>query len=245
MILVDDNFANIVDAIAEGRVIYDNMKKFIVFLLSANAGEVLTVLLGLLVSIALFGKAFLPLIAIQLLFINLVTDTFPALALGMDTPEGDVMNRPPRSPKEPLLDRNLFSTIVLIGPLSAVLALFCYYYAIDFGNSMNLAIIEEIPAKASTMAFTALVVYQLIHSINSSERYTIFSKITFKNRALIAAFLFGLLLQVSAVYVPLFQDVLHTVDLNSTDWLVIFLSAIPIVIVEEIRKKIFLPAKND
>lgn len=237
MVLVDDNFANIVEAIAEGRVIYDNMKKFIAFLLSANMGEIITVMFGIIIGFILLpgGQAIIPLLAIQLLFINLVTDTFPAIALGVDTPEDNVMERSPRNPNEPLLDKNLLSMIVVSGIVFAVGSLFCFFYAIDFGNDFT----EHNQEIARTMAFTALVIYQLLHALNTSEKGTIFSLKTIKNRTLLAAIALGLFLQLGAVYIVFLNPILETVPLEPFHWGLILLTAIPVVVVEEIRKKVF------
>jgi Ca2+-transporting ATPase len=242
MILVDDNFSNIVGAIFEGRVIYDNMKKFIAFLLSANTGEILTVLFGLLLGIIL-GHPLIPILAIQLLYINLVTDTFPAIALGLDNPEEDIMLRKPRDPNEPLLDKNLISMIFTSGFVFAFGAMFCFLYAIDFGSSLT----PEKINLAESMAFTALVIYQLFHAVNTSERGTIFKKQTFKNRALLGSIALGFLLQMIALYMPLVSHLLQTTPLTLNNWIVIMLTAIPVVLIEEIRKLFFYkkPVQTD
>ncbi|MFW9928639.1 MAG: cation-translocating P-type ATPase [Candidatus Thorarchaeota archaeon] len=247
MILIDDNFANIVESVNEGRVVYDNMKKFIAFLLSANSGEVLTVLLGLIIGIIIFHSPIIPLLAIQLLFINLVTDTFPALALGIDTPEEDVMKRPPRDPNESLLDRNLLSMIFLSGISFAILSMICFFAVYNF--SLDLSILnfreqEEALRKPITMAFAALIIYQLIHAINTSENRTIFSKETIRNKALFGSIIIGFLLLIAAIYVPLLNDLLHTQPLSALEWGVIFFTSIPIIFLEEIRKKIIIRNKN-
>jgi Ca2+-transporting ATPase len=240
MILVDDNFANIVEAVNEGRVIYDNMKKFIAFLLSANAGEILTVIFGILLGIY-FGQPLIPVLAIQLLYINLVTDTFPAIALGIDNPEEDVMNRNPRDPDEPLLDRNLLSMIIVSGIVFALGSLFTFLLTIDFGN----AITEENIKIGQTMVFTSLVIYQLFHAINASERRTIFKIQTFKNSALFVALAVGFLLQFIALYMPLVAELLNTVPLSLEQWIIILISAIPVVLVEEIRKIVYFNKYED
>lgn len=240
MVLVDDNFSHIVEAVFEGRVIYDNMKKFIAFLLSANTGEILTVLFGLLLGIILqqyfnYEKAIIPVLAIQLLYINLVTDTFPALALGVDDPEGDVMIRKPRDPNEPLLDNNLISMIFTSGITFALGSIFCFLFAIDFGNNLSDASVNL----AETMAFTSLVIYQLFHALNTSELGTIFKKQTFKNRALVGSIALGLLLQLIALYMPVVSHLLQTTPLGISEWVVILLTCIPMVLVEEARKIIY------
>ncbi|OLS20930.1 MAG: Calcium-transporting ATPase 1 [Candidatus Heimdallarchaeota archaeon LC_3] len=243
MILVDDNFANIVEAVFEGRIVYDNMKKFIAFLLSANMGEVITVLLGLMLGLIFFNTVIIPLLAIQLLYINLVTDTFPALALGVDDPEADIMDRPPRNPKEPLLDKNLLSMIFTSGIVFAVMSLIAFFSAFDFGLNLSVLSHQELETaleKPITMVFAALIVYQLIHAINTSERGTVFTKKTLKNKWLMFSIVLGLILLLLAVEVKFFQEFLHTVDLNPIDWLIIAITSIPVLIVEEVRKKIMV-----
>jgi Ca2+-transporting ATPase len=244
MILIDDNFANIVEAVSEGRVVYDNMKKFIAFLLSANAGEVLTVLLGLIIGLVFFDTVIIPLLAIQLLFINLVTDTFPALALGVDDPEEDIMSRPPRNPNEPLLDRNLVAMIFLSGTVFALMAMTAFFSPFLF-NDLNIDLATQSPLelestlkKPITMAFAALIVYQLIHAINTSERGTIFTWKTIQNRWLIFSIILGSIFLLLAVEGRIFQQFLHTESLDPMDWLIITITAIPVLFVEEIRKKI-------
>ena len=239
MVLVNDNFSNIVDGIFDGRVIYDNMNKFIAFLLSANTGEILTVLFGLLLGIIL-NHPLIPVLAIQLLYINLVTDTFPAIALGVDTPENDILLRKPRDPNAPLLDSNLLSMIFTSGIVFSFGAMFCFLFSIDFGNNLSDTNINL----AETMAFTALVIYQLFHALNTSELGTIFKRQTLKNRALLGSFALGFLLQFVALYMPIVSDLLQTTPLSLTEWVVILITVIPIVAVEEIRKKIYFKNRS-
>jgi Ca2+-transporting ATPase len=199
--------------------------------LSANAGEVLTVLLGLVIGLLFFDTVIIPLFAIQLLFINLVTDTFPALALGVDDPEQDVMSRPPRNPNEPLLDRNLVIMIFLSGIVFALMAMTAFFSAFTTTSPDDLK-------KPITMAFAALIVYQLIHAVNTSERGTIFTKKTLQNRWLIFSIVLGSIFLLLAVEARIFQQFLHTVSLEPLDWLIITITAVPVLLVEEIRKKI-------
>lgn len=241
MVLVDDNFANIIDSISEGRVIYDNMKKFIAFLLSANAGEIVTVLFGLILGYLFLGYGIIPITAVQLLYINIVTDTFPALALGVDNPEEDVMKRSPRNPKEPLIDKNILSMVVTSGLIFAISSLFCFFYALDF-NLKNFDPINnpELAHYAETMTFAALVFYQFVHAINTSQRKTIFTWETLKNRVLIGSIILGIILLLFAIYIPFLHPFLDTTELSFYDWDIIIISSIPLVIFEEIRKKIYI-----
>jgi Ca2+-transporting ATPase len=232
MILVDDNFANIIDAVSEGRLIYDNMKKFIAYLLSANAGEILTVLFGLVIGAIVLDNIVLPVLAIQLLFINIVTDAFPALALGVSAPEENVMQRPPRDPQEPLLDKVMLIKIALTGVLYAIGSMFVFYWAIGFGS----AVTEENIKIGQTMVFASLVIYQLANSLSTSRGRTIFSRKVFQNKQLFGAILLGVILLMAAVYIPFLQPAIKTYPLSAVHWGIILLTMLPIAAIEELRK---------
>ena len=209
MILADDNFATIVKAIRQGRMIFNNLRKFIAYLLSANVSEVLTIFLGIL----LFPAGLTVLLPIQILWINLVTDAFPALALGVDPPETGLMERSPRKKEEGILTtkqgvriitEGLFLTAATLGVFSLALTIF------------------KVPAiKAQTMVFTTLVFIQLVHAFNYRSYHSIFSIETFKNRWLIGAFLGSFALQLAVVYLPFLQPFFRTIALNAGDWLLI------------------------
>ncbi|MFX1309476.1 MAG: cation-translocating P-type ATPase [Promethearchaeota archaeon] len=238
MILVDDNFANIIEAVSEGRRIYDNIKKFISYLLSANAGEVLTVLAIVLLGLILFGYIFLPILAIQLLYINLVTDTFPALALGVNPAEEDLMKRKPRDPKEPLLNKNLIIFIISFGILNALGCTFLFLWSINFNFALNVESMDL--TRQRTIIFAALVIYQTIQCLCISQNTTIFSKNTFKNKTLIGALLLCILLLLFAIYIPFMQIFIRTYPLEPIDWLIILITAIPILLFQEIYEKILI-----
>ena len=170
MILTDDNFASIVHAVEEGRVIYTNIRKFVYFLLSCNVGEVLIVFLAALLGLPL------PLLPVHLLWLNLLTDAFPALALGMEQAEPGIMDRPPRSPEEPLLDRKMQTGIFLQSIALTVAVLGVFALAL---NQYDIEI-------ARTMAFTTLVLAELLRSFTSrSEDLTVFRLGLFSNPTLI------------------------------------------------------------
>ena len=232
MILVDDNFAHIIDAVSEGRLIYDNMKKFIAYLLSANAGEILTVLFGLIIGAIVLDNIILPVLAIQLLFINIVTDAFPALALGVSAPEENVMERPPRDPQEPLLDRVMLTKIAITGVLYAIGSMFVFFWAISFGS----AVTEENIRIGQTMVFASLVIYQLANSLSTSRGRTIFSRRIFQNKSLFGAIALGLILLMAAVYIPFLQPAIKTFPLTAQHWGIILLTMLPITAIEEFRK---------
>ncbi|MGV9205520.1 MAG: cation-translocating P-type ATPase [Promethearchaeia archaeon] len=243
MILVDDNFANIIEAVAEGRKIYDNIKKFITYLLSANAGEVFTVLTMVLLGIFLYNHIFLPILAIQLLYINLVTDTFPALALGVSPPEEGIMKRNPRDPNEPLLTRNLMTFIISFGILNAILVIFLFLWSFDFNPYINIFTADL--TRQRTIIFAALVVYQSIQCIGISQNTPILSRKTLQNKTLIGALLLGILLLLFAIYTPFMQIFISTYPLDPLDWLMILLSAIPIIAYQEIYERFSVKEQNE
>lgn len=214
LVLVDDNFATIKSAIKEGRNIYENIRKFIRYLLASNVGEILVMLFAMLLALPL------PLVPIQILWVNLVTDGLPAMALGMDQPEGDVMKRKPRHPKEGVFARKLGWKVVsrgfLIG-VATILAFIIVYHR----NPENLAY-------AQTIAFATLVLAQLIHVFDCRSETSVFSRNPFQNLYLIGAVLSSILLMIVVIYYPPLQPIFHTVAITPGDWmLVIGMSAIP------------------
>lgn len=235
MILVDDNFSTIIDAISEGRTIYTNIKKFVGYLLSANAGEIFTVLFGVLFGLIFFRTSIIPILTIQLLYINLVTDTFPALALGMTQPEQDVMLRKPRDPNEPIIDKKMITMVLLTGLSYAIGTILVYFWAMDF----TLLTDHQAVATSETMVFVSLVIYQLLHSLSVSQNELIFSKRFFKNTKLFGAVAISLVLLIIAVYVPFISRFLDTVPLQAKHWGMIFATALPIFLMDEFRKLLF------
>nr|WP_087992104.1 calcium-translocating P-type ATPase, SERCA-type [Bacillus subtilis] len=214
LVLADDNFATIKSAIKEGRNIYENIRKFIRYLLASNVGEILVMLFAMLLALPL------PLVPIQILWVNLVTDGLPAMALGMDQPEGDVMKRKPRHPKEGVFARKLGWKVVSRGFLigaATILAFIIVYHR----NPENLAY-------AQTIAFATLVLAQLIHVFDCRSETSVFSRNPFENLYLIGAVLSSMLLMLVVIYYPPLQPIFHTVAITPGDWmLVIGMSAIP------------------
>jgi len=243
MILIDDNFANIIDAIREGRRIYDNIKKFISYLLSANIGEVFTVLFMVIIGFILFKQILIPILAIQLLYINLVTDTFPALALGLSSAEDDIMLRKPRNPKEPLLNREIILFIFIFGILNAISCIILFLWSIDFNITINIATMDLTLQR--TIVFTALVVYQIIQCLAVSQNTTIFSKKTFGNNVLIGAVLLSIFLLLFAIYTPFLQPFIRTYPLTGAHWIMILITAIPILLFEEIYERFVFKRKDN
>ena len=214
LVLLDDNFSTIKSAIKEGRNIYENIRKFIRYLLASNVGEILVMLFAMLLALPL------PLVPIQILWVNLVTDGLPAMALGLDQPEGDVMKRKPRSPKEGVFARSLGWKVVSRGFLIGIVTLLAFIFAYkDNPNHLEYA---------QTVAFATLVLAQLIHVFDCRSETSILSRNPFGNKYLVGAVLSSLLLVLVVIYYPPLQPIFHTVSILPFDWLIITgLSAIP------------------
>jgi P-type Ca2+ transporter type 2C len=223
MVLTDDNFASIVAAVEEGRSIFANIQKFLRFLLSSNIGEVLTVFLGVLLAgviglneAAGEGTLVLPLLATQILWINLITDGAPALALGLDPADPEVMNRPPRPKGSGVVTHRMWFGIAFVGLIMAVGTLL----VLDFGLPSGLIEGSGDLPYARTMAFTTLVLFQLFNAPNArSDERSAFHRL-FRNPWLRGALVLSLTLQVLVVYAPFLQPAFGTVGLGLGDWLV-------------------------
>lgn len=220
MILTDDNFASIVSAVEEGRIIFDNIIKFVVFLLSCNIGEILIVTLSILFNLEV------PLIPIQLLWLNLVTDSFPALALGIESGDPDIMSRRPRNPNAKFLNKELYRNIIIQSIAIAISSLAAYIISLRIYDG-NLTI-------ARAMTFTTLIVAELLRAYSSrSQKYSIFELGVFSNKALVYGTSFSFILLLIVMYVPFLQPIFDTVGLNLKQWgLVLILSLIPLLIGE-------------
>ena len=217
MILVDDNFVTIVEAVRQGRNIYDNIKKAIHFLIATNIGEIVTIFIGLLLGLET------PLLAIQLLWINLVTDSFPAIALGLEKEENGIMERKPRNSKESIFAGGLWYKIITEGIMLGSLTLFAFalgnkYYGVQVGR---------------TMAFVSLGLLELVHSFNIKNDESIFKTGIFENKYLIGSFFAGTFLQTIVVVVPYLAKIFELVPLNKIQWIyTIVISFLPIIIIE-------------
>ncbi len=221
MVLADDNFATIVAAIEEGRSIFDNIRRFIHFLLSCNLGEVLAMFVAVLVGMPI------PLLPIQILWINLATDSLPALALGVEPAEPGIMERPPRPANEALITRSLARILVFQGFIIGAVTLAAFsieYYVRDPGN------VE----RARVMAFSASIFAQNMHAFNlRSTRYSIFKLGLFSNPYLIWATIIVLLSEIAIIYLPFFQRIFETVPLTAGDWAwVVGLGLVPLIVME-------------
>jgi Ca2+-transporting ATPase len=206
MVLTDDNYASIVSAIEEGRVIYSNIRKFVFYLISCNIGEILIIFLAMLAGLPI------PLRPIQLLWLNLVTDGAPALALGLEKGDPDIMNRPPRPTREPVINREMLLGVVVqaIVMTAAVLASYYFVGLRRFGTENG----------AQTVAFATLIVSELLRAYTArSERYPLLKIGVFGNKWMQYAVGVSLVLLLLVIYIPFLQNVFGTVALSLTDWL--------------------------
>ena len=227
MILTDDNFATIVSAVAEGRGIYDNIKKAIHYLLSCNIGEILTIFTA-----TVLGFHQMPLMPVQLLWHNLVTDALPALALGVEAVEEGTMDRRPRDAGESLFTRSFSLRLIRQGAMVGLLTLAAYFL-----GEYVLSDPGEAYQAANTMAFATLTLCQLVHAFDvRSEEHSLFHIGVFSNPAMNRAFLVGLLMQLSVLCLPPLQRVFQTVDMNPVEWTVVLLLAVTPVVACEIGK---------
>ena len=222
MILADDNFITIVEAVKQGRNIYDNIKKAIHFLLATNIGEIVTIFMGLVLGF----KS--PLLAIQLLWVNLVTDSLPAIALGLEPAEKDIMNRKPVNSRKGLFADGLWSKIITEGILIGALTLVAFsignkWYGLEVGR---------------TMAFVAIGVLELVHSFNIKSDKSIFKVGILENKFLLGSFILGVFVQTIVVIIPMLANIFKLVPLNFIQWgITLLISIIPIPVIE-LQKKI-------
>ena len=206
MVLTDDNFASIVAAIEQGRIIYSNIRKFVYFLLACNFGEVLIIFAAMLLGLPI------PLRPVQLLWLNLVSDGAPALALGLEKGDPDIMNHPPRSPKEPVITRDMAIGIGVVGVVDTVAILAVFYLALQRYPDQLMA--------AQTIAFVTLCSSELIRAFTArSEYHSVFSIGVFSNRWMVWAVGASFLLVMMVVYVPFLRPFFDTVPLGMDDWL--------------------------
>lgn len=222
MVLTDDDFSTIVAAVREGRGIYQNIRKTVHFLLSCNIGEILVVFVAFLL------RAPTPLLAIQLLWVNLVTDSFPALALGADPIQGDVMEQPPHKREEGVFSGGVGFAVAVEGCLVGALALLAYTIGRAFFDYDPAA-----PAIGRTMAFCVLSLSQLVHSFNMRSEHSVLKLGLLSNRKLVAACGFCAFLMVSVVLFPPLSSLFQTTALTALQWLVVAaLSLCPLLVVE-------------
>lgn len=222
MILTDDNFVTIVEAVKQGRNIYDNIRKAIHFLIATNIGEIVTIFMGLLLGL----KS--PLLAIQLLWVNLVTDSLPAIAIGLEPPDKNIMSRKPVDSRKGIFADGLWNKIIIEGIMIGMLTLVAFsignkYFGIDV---------------ARTMAFVAIGVLELVHSFNIKSEQSLLKSGIFENKFLIGSFILGIFVQVIVVLVPSLATIFKLVPLNQLQWIITLgISILPIPIME-LQKKV-------
>ena len=221
VILTDDNFTSIVNAVEEGRGIYDNIKKFVSYLLSSNTGEVLTIFVAIMLGLPL------PLIAIMILWNNLITDGLPALALSVDPPDPDIMERKPRKNHERIISNPIIVRLLIVGftIMISTLTIFHFYST------------EKYLAYAQTVALCTLMISQMFNVLNCRSEFNSLFKIgIFTNMKLWGAILFSVIMQIIAVQTPFFNTFLKTVPLTLMDWLYVVLISSSVFIIVEIYK---------
>lgn len=221
MVLTDDNFVTIVEAVRQGRCIYDNIRKSIHFLISTNVGEIVTIFIGILLGV----KS--PLLAIQLLWINLVTDSIPGIALGLEKPDNDIMNRKPINSRKGIFSDGLWGKIFVEGLMIGMFTILAF----SIGNRYSLEV-------GRTMAFVSLGVLELVHSFNVKSDESIFKLGITENKYLFGSFIIGTILQVGVVFIPNVAKVFELVQLTGIQWIYVALISVSPIIVMEIQKKL-------
>jgi Ca2+-transporting ATPase len=221
IVLTDDNFATIIDAVHEGRNIYENIKKAVHFLLSSNIGEIITVFVAMVMS---FDA---PLVPIQLLWVNLVTDSLPAIALGVDPCDKDIMERPPIKDNA-LFSKELWVRIGLEGAMIGMLSL----VAFAVGSVMYTDVVI-----GRTMAFAVLSISQLVHAFNMRSEHSLFNIDILGNKMLVASLVIGTLMQIAVIQIPTLATIFKVTALTYTQWLWVIMSCITPVVLVELEKK--------
>ena len=219
MILTDDNFATIIKAVANGRTVYENIRNAIGYLLSGNLSAIITVLFASIVALPV------PFVAVQLLFINLVTDSLPALAIGMESGNPDILKRKPRDPKASLLDKKFVTQISIQGFLISLSVIAAFLLGL-----------RDTPAIACTMAFSTLTFARLLHGFNCRSQHSIF-KIGFKNNWYsLAAFALGTVLLALILFVPALHGLFAVQPLTAQEvWLIVILAIIPTILIQLVK----------
>jgi Ca2+-transporting ATPase len=226
MVITDDNFATIVGAVEQGRIIYANIHRFVHYLFSCNLAEILVVFIALMIGWPL------PLGALEILWLNMVTDVFPALALALEPSSPDVMTQPPRDPREPLMTARFIWLITWQGLLLTAVTLCAFWIGLQWYGKEGHGL-----RYAETLAFMTLALTQVLHAFNArSPRRSAFTARLFTNGWLWAATVTCLMLQIAAAYVPVLQTVLQTIPLTTADWAVVLtFSIIPVAAVEAVK----------
>ena len=225
MVLTDDNFASIISAIEEGRVIFENIRKVVKYLISTNTGEIITILAALI----LLPNAPLIFSAVQILWINLVTDGLLVIPLALEPKEKDVMDAPPRKPKERIINREMILNIIFIGSFMAIGTLYL------FANELNSGEI----IKAQTLAFVTIAIFQVFNALNCrSQRLSLFKLSILKNKYLLISIFASFSLQVLVTELPFFQLAFGTTSLSVFEWIIVVIVASSVFWADEVRKAI-------
>lgn len=234
MVLADDSFSSIVSAIKEGRTIYENLKKFIFYIFSSNIGEVFTIFVSIIIGLPA------PLTAALILTINLATDLFPALALGVEKSENTIMDQPPRDPQTKIMNKDFIGRFLLIGCSIGIIMVALYAYKLfSSGWSYGQPINELLFRQASSITFAAMVLIQITNAFNAkSSTASIIHSHPFDNPRLIWALLSSMIVGVAVVELPFLQSYFETSSLHLLDWLLVAGSSLLIIVVEEIRKAV-------
>jgi Ca2+-transporting ATPase len=236
MVLTDDNFSSIVAAVEEGRRIYDNIRKFIRYQLSTNIGAITLIFSAVLLATALATYA-IPLTPVQILWVNILMDGPPAVALGMSAASPRIMERRPRDPKEHILTLPLLGAVAFNGIFMGALAFILFNHDLKSGSSV---------VHAQTLTFTAFVVFQMFGVFNcNSLRRSVLGREVGSNRFLLVAVAASLLLQLMVVYVPLMNGLFRTVPLGIGDWQLILISGVLVLVMEEARKAVARSVRPD
>lgn len=234
MVLADDSFSTIINAVREGRTIYENMKKFIFYIFSCNIGELITVFAAIILQLPA------PLTAILILSVDIGTDVLPALALGVDPPEKGIMDKPPRNPKKKIMDRGFVARYLYVGLFIGAIVVTTYLWSLYnhgwvWGEELDPDSMAYI--RSSTFAFTILVLIQMVNAYNSRSSYqSVFRMGLFSNLFLVGSVMISLGVVYLLVEVPFFQEWIHTAELEWYEWFIIIAASFSILVVEEIRK---------
>ena len=227
IVLADDNFATIIVAVKEGRKVFANIQKAIQYLLSANLGEVLTLSMMTFLNWTIFAP-------VQILWINLITDTFPAIALGIEKSEKDIMKQKPRGNRSNFLSNGVGASIIYQGLLEGLITLGVYWYALHFPFHHNSAAIH---ADALTMAYATLGLLQLFHAFNCKSLHgSIFNKQIFNNKFFNLSILASALLLGATIFIPGFNKTFHVTQLAFQQWLIVILAGVLLISIVEIVK---------
>ncbi len=223
MVLADDNFATIIGAVEEGRTIFANLRKVVQYLLATNTGEVLVFI------VAIIGGLPLPLLPVQILWVNLVTDGFSTAPLSVEPKEGDVLRQPPRDPREPVVTRRSIWRIVMVALIMTIGTLGVFYYSLRADDLVT----------ARTMAFATLAIFQLFNAFNvRSATASIFRLGFLSNPYVLLGVGVSFVLQIMAIHLPFMQRIFETRALALHEWAVVIGVSSSVLILEEIRKAV-------